>query len=171
MSNAFLTLYDFSGGLAFFIGLNFFIVLILSFLIMLIEAVVLKKMNYGSLLSCFFAAFSMNLTSTLAGYSTAYVAISLSQSNVWGTFLSLLAIFPGFVIDPQFKVNALQMLLFFGGGYLLTVILEMIVLFILKREHSIGKIWKIVLVANSSSYLFLIIVFGLVKAYFSSAVR
>ena len=171
MSNAFLALYDFSGGLAFFIGFNLFIVLVLNFLIMLIEAVVLKKMNYGSLFSCFFAAIAMNFTSTFAGYSAAYIAISLSQSNISGTFMGLLAIFPRFVIYPQFQVNTLQVLLFFGVGYLLTVILEMVVLFILRREHSLVKIGKMVLVTNFFSYLFLIIVFGLAKTYFSSLVR
>ena len=71
------------------------------------------------------------------------------------------------MIAPPFKVNVLQVLLFFGVGYVLTVVLEMGVLLILRREHSSSRIGKMVLVANLFSYLFLIIVFGLTKVYFS----
>ena len=171
MSNIFLALYDFSGGMALLIGLSLFVVIIINASVVLIEAIVLRKMNFGSLIACFLVSFLMNLLSTLAGYSTGYIALVLCDLDCRGSVLNLLALLPGFTIDPQLEVSSFYLFLFFAICYVLTVVLEMGVLFILRREHCPGRIGKMVLVTNLFSYLFLIVLFGLAKAYFSSPVR
>ncbi len=171
MDNIFLALYDFSGGMALLIGLSLFVVIIINAIVVLIEAIVLKKMNFGSLMACFLVSSLMNLLSALAGYSTSYIALALCDLDCRGSVLNLLALLPGFAVDPQLEVSSFYLFLFFALCYVLTVVLELGVLLLLRREHSLGKIGKMVLVTNFFSYLFLIIVFELAKGYLLSPVR
>lgn len=170
MGYTFLTLYDFGGGMAILIGLSILVVIIINAIVVLIEAIVFKAMNFGSLMACFLASFLMNLLSSLAGYSTSYIALALCDLDCRGSVLSLLALLPGFTVDPRLEVSSFYLFLFFAICYVLTVVLEMGVLLVLRREHSLGKIGKMVLVTNFFSYLFLIIVFELAKGYLPSPV-
>lgn len=165
----FATLYDFPGGLALalFVGFYLAIVIVINIFVVLIEALVLRKMNFGSLQACSLASFLMNLISVLAGSSTGFIVGALCDLDCRSSFLTFLALLPGFDLDPQLKVSGFYAVLFFAICYFLTVVLEMGVLLILRREHPPGRIGKMVLVANLFSYLFLIIVFGLTKVYFS----
>ncbi len=113
----------------------------------------------------------MNLISSFADYITGSMVLTSCDLECRGSWLNLLTRLPGIVVEPQLKVSVLYVLLFVGICYFLTVVLEIGVLLILRREHSPGKIGKLVLVANLFSYLFLVVVFGLAKAYFSSSAR
>jgi hypothetical protein len=167
------TLYDFPAGLAWaiFAGSSLFFVLIVNIFIIVIEAIVLRKMRYGSWLACTGAAFLMNMVSSLAGYITGYLIFTL-PNYLWfdqNIFMIALAYYPwaliGETVSSHTRVSAWYVIAFLLVSYLLTVALEFPLLFVLRREHPGKRVWRMVLVINFFSYLFLFAMYWLLRFY------
>ncbi len=172
MPTIFATLYDFPLGAltSIFVGAYLLIVVAINIFVILIETLVLRKMNFGNLLACLLASFLMNLVSTLVGHITSVLTLTSCDIECQNSLLNLFFSLPGTSVDLWLRISFF-VVSFLGIGYVLTVVLEMAVLFILRREHSPSKIGKMVLVTNLCSYLFLFALYVLIQIYVSSATR
>lgn len=154
------TLYDFSGGaLLYIFGLVHLVAsIIINGMIILIEAIVFKKMRLASFGKNLGMAFVLNLASATVGYLFAYVAHRgwlLFEGYADGSFAATLFWMPVLIISIPPPYNFL--LLFFG--YWITIGIEGPLMLLLGRlvnpEAGLGQLWKMTLVANIWSYLFL----------------
>lgn len=166
MHTLFAALYDFPAGwaLAIFVGFHLFEVIVINLLIIIIETVLLKIMKYGKWLSCFGASFFMNLVSASAGFFAGYIVKVILDKK---EFVTVLARLPSLILKPLFALSTPEITLFLITCYTLTIFLEFLTLYIFDRINTAYQIGKFVLMTNLFSYLFLIIVFGLAKVYFS----
>ena len=172
MHTLFATRYDFPLGalVPIFVGTYLFIIIIINLFVIFIETIVLRKMNFGNLPACLLASFLMNLISTLAGHITSVLALTSCDIECQNSLLNLFFSLPGTSVDLWLRISFFDVS-FLGICYVLTVVLEMAVLFILRREHAPRKIGKMVLVINLFSYLFLFALCILIQIYVSSASR
>lgn len=170
MQNTLITLYDFPAGwaLAMFVGFNLFVVFVINLLIVMIEAVILKAMHYGSWLSSLGTSFFMNVISASAGFLTGYIVTMILGIK---EFVLVMAYLPSFILEPVFMFHPLYLLLFLFICYIVTIALEFPVLYIFNRVNTFHQVGKWVLVTNLFSYLFLLAILVLAKAYFSSSAR
>lgn len=160
-----ITLYDVPSGIWLILGASVIFVAVISIIIILIEQQVLRRFKYGSLSQCFGASFSMNLISTILGVLIASAGIKPVVSPPTLMPIYLMQMFGG---NPEI----LSILLFFIGTFVISVGVEGLTLAYIGREHGHKRkdLWRMTLWANGFSYLFLIIVDGLV-VFLSTAFR
>lgn len=144
---------DFPVGALFFWGIGIVSLLILSILIIFIEALILKSLNYGSWRQSFISSFMMNVTSGVVGYIVASLADEVGLSN----YLHIGYVFAGllFMQSAEFP-GILATLFFLIFSFVSSVISEGFVLMFFRREHFVPTIWRMNIMTNSLGYILLI---------------
>jgi len=143
-----------------FAVINFLLMFIINLFTTMIEASFMKKLGYGTWFNCLGMAFFMNTVSTVCGY----IMFLLSTIK---DFPNTLAYFPGAfiaeLINPQFESWDGKVLAILSVWFCVATALELMILIVFRREHSLNRIGKMVLMANFFSSLILFGLIGLAK--------
>ena len=147
-----------AGWMMFYLGFSF-VLLVLLVLVILIEAIVLRRFKYGPFKRSFSASLAMNGVSTGLGFIVASLwgSIFLPQSGRPDYYADV-EIPPWFFLasNSLFPDSRLPgVLLFLLVSWLISVVSEGGVLMAMKRDVEPHRIWEMTLVANAASYVLL----------------
>lgn len=137
--------------------------LMLNIVIILIEHSRLYKLNYGSKQQSFRAALLMNTVSALLGY----FSLGLGEEfEYWPVVIPIYGVVR-FVGEGGEYPGIGAVVWFLVVSFVLSVLIEGIILWLYGSEagHSKGTLWRMTVIANIGSYIFLVALFSVAAVF------
>lgn len=155
-------LFDFPAFFLIFSFVGLLLAVILNIVIVLIERERLFRLDYGSKQQSFYAAFTMNIASALIGF----FSVELEAFEYWPVVMPINGVVR-FVGEGGEYPGIGAVVWFFVISFVFSVLIEGLVLLLLGRElgHSKSTLWRMTVMANVSSYIFLVALFSVAAVF------